>query len=874
MVAMSGHSGARKKARPGAKPSLVSKNPTDPTRSSKKQIEIAEAEQLLALSSGFLWESDEHHQISWLSTQFTDVTGIAASEMLGRSRIDFLSQIEQDWAQAHLLDLADYRPFRDFRHAMRTQSGDRIQLALSGLPRFDGDRNFLGYRGAAQVLQSGVASQPEAAIANSPAMSDLDQLIDNEALHWAIRENELYRNIIDHLPVSIFAKNKDLQLIYVNQGWSDLTGMDRFDAIGRTDQEIFGSETGHEFTHSDQKLLEKGGVVEAEERFVQEDGAIRYLRARKSVMKTRDERTYLIGTTIDITDLRQRTEELRLAEIKAVSADRLKTQFLANMSHEIRTPMNGVLGMAELLAKSNLTPRQQTFTDIIVRSANELLTTINDVLDFSMIDMGHLVLETGVFAPADVVDNVTRMLSGPALEREIELIVRIDPKLPINFIGDSGRIRQVLMNLVSNAVKFSEGGHIFIEVSCLSQSDTGMGLRFSVSDMGVGIAAENLELIFEKFAKADVVEGRRQEGTGLGLAICAKLISLMGGTMGVESILHEGSNFWFDIILPIDQPVKPPRISHDLKGARVLIIDDNELCRAVLTELLTEWGRDSCAAISGEEGMAVLKSASTHGLTVDCVLIDHHMPGMNGVDVARAIRGDTMSEAVPIILLSPVAGLNSLAALEAAIDAQIFKPAPASLMMETLAATICQHRSYKIFAEDDETERAQLSASPIPVAAEINLPGKPAEAPRHRPDLSDERPEQLDVLVAEDNAANQIVLSQILQSAGLSFKIVDNGRDVLKAFKLRRPHLIVMDVSLPDLSGLETAVAIRTLEQDGSKRVPIIGLTTHALNGDPERCLAAGMDDYLAKPIGPNALLKKIAIWRPNQMQPFRKGTA
>ena len=326
------------------------------------------------------------------------------------------------------------------------------------------------------------------------------------------------------------------------------------------------------------------------------------------------------------------------ALFKAEAADRAKSEFLANMSHEIRTPMNGVLGMAELLAKTELTPRQKTFTDVIVKSGNALLTIINDILDFSKINAGQLTLDPAPFRLAEAVEDVATLVSARVAEKNLELIVRVDPRLPAFVVGDVGRFRQIVTNMLGNAVKFTEKGHVLIDVSGESV-DGIVQLKVRVEDTGIGIPADKLQNVFEKFAQVDGSSTRRHEGTGLGLAIAARLVDLMGGKIGIESEVGRGSVFWFTAPMPAHEaePRRRQSVPVDVTGARVLVIDDNPVNREILLEQLSSWGFDCAAAESGAMGLAFLDRAAQLGATVDCVILDYQMPGMNGADVAKAM---------------------------------------------------------------------------------------------------------------------------------------------------------------------------------------------------------------------------------------------
>jgi PAS domain S-box-containing protein len=703
---------------------------------------------------------------------------------------------------------------------------------------------------------------------------DITELKDRErALGESLRENELFRTLIDNVPVAIYAKRPDLTTFYVNKGWSDLTGFDAATAIGKTDAEIFGPQ-GEIYMQGDRAALGAMATQVIPETAVAPDGSIKYRIARKSVMTVSDGSLYLIGSTTDVTELKEREKELEEARRKAVLADRAKSEFLANMSHEIRTPMNGVLGMAELLAKSELTPKQRLFTDIIVKSGNALLTIINDLLDFSKIDAGQLVLDAAPFNLAEAIEDVATLVSTRAKEKDLELIVRVHPDCRGMFVGDVGRVRQIITNLLGNAVKFTDAGHVLVDVTGDKHSGR-TRLRIAVTDTGIGIPADKLQLVFEKFSQVDGSSTRRHEGTGLGLAISSRLVELMGGEIGVDSVEGKGSTFWFTVTLPDAGESAgrgaPPVV---VTGARVRVIDDNAVNRTILSEQMRSWTFDSCAAENGPEGLRVLEAAASFGVAVDCVVLDYQMPGMAGAEVARAIRSTPAIADTPIIMLTSVdQTLVNVDYHELGIDAQLIKPARSSALLEALVDTIQKHRAAANGAREVFAWRAAAAAAEPPTQATLATVAPPPEPPSDNPAATrGEAPageHRVDILVAEDNDVNQLVFTQILTDSPYTFQIVANGRLAVESHAAMKPRMILMDVSMPEMNGYEAARAIRAAEARSGAHLPIVGVTAHALKGDRERCLEAGMDDYLPKPISPKALIEKVETWiRP---QPARQ---
>ncbi len=583
----------------------------------------------------------------------------------------------------------------------------------------------------------------------------------------------------------------------------------------------------------------------------------------------------------DISEQKAAENALKGAEQKAILADRAKSEFLANMSHEIRTPMNGVLGMAELLARTDLDTKQKTFTDIIVKSGNALLTIINDILDFSKIDAGQLALDPAPFKLGEAIEDVATLVSARAQEKDLELIVRVDPTLPEHVVGDVGRLRQIVTNLMGNAVKFTERGHVLVDVTGTTDESAGIvSLMFKITDTGMGIPQDKIKQVFEKFSQVDTSSTRRHEGTGLGLAISTKLVALMGGEIGATSEQGQGSTFWFTIALPMHgTTVRKKILPFDVNGARILIIDDNPVNRSILLEQIRSWNFDACAATGGAEGLAVVSQAKELGLGVDVVILDYHMPHMNGADVARAVRNNPAIADLPLILLTSVDTAMQGAEFNGIhINAHLMKPARSSLLFDTIVSVIREARTHKgetIIAAKPKTllelgERMQAQSA-VPAVAKPAAPVATYTTPTAQAPVAPvyvapivEAPKmttapQLDILVAEDNAVNQIVFTQILESTPFSFEIVDNGRKALEAMKVRRPTIILMDVSMPEMNGLEATHEIRDFEAENNlPRTPIIGVTAHALKGDKDRCLEAGMDDYLSKPISPDMLAAKV----------------
>jgi signal transduction histidine kinase/DNA-binding response OmpR family regulator len=591
--------------------------------------------------------------------------------------------------------------------------------------------------------------------------------------------------------------------------------------------------------------------------------------------------------------LKLEVEAVRAKDVAhaAQAADRAKSEFLANMSHEIRTPMNGVMGMAELLAKSGLNAKQRTFTDIILKSGSALLTIINDILDFSKIDAGQMELDPHPFVLREAIEDVATLVSSRVAEKDLELAVRVDPQLPEMFVGDVGRIRQIVTNLVGNAVKFTERGHVLIEVTgTMREESQGSGayvLNFRIEDTGIGIPADKLDRIFEKFSQVDYSATRKHEGTGLGLAISRSLVELMNGRIGVESTVGKGSTFEFDIVLAAHNARAPRKVAPmDISGSRILVVDDNSVNRAILSEQMAAWSFDSAAAASGAEALAVIKAAHERGLRIDCVVLDYHMPGMTGAQVVAAMRQMPEAADIQVIMLTSVDQTEEgRTFMSLGIAAHLTKPTRSSLLLETIVQVVSdaaarRDGTYKaaggiaaarfIGGMDVGTPSAAVQQPPVAAvqkAAEAAMPEHDLVA---APAVARPAGQGIDILVAEDNEVNQIVFTQILSATPWSFAMACNGKEAVRMAQELRPRLILMDVSMPELNGIEATQAIREREATSGAHTPIIGVTAHALKGDMERCIECGMDDYMTKPVSPTRLEAKITQW----LEPFTKALA
>ena len=588
------------------------------------------------------------------------------------------------------------------------------------------------------------------------------------------------------------------------------------------------------------------------------NGHARWNRTTGQVIRDPDGKPVTMRAFVkDVTEELKRQEELERAKDEAVAASHAKSEFLANMSHEIRTPMNGVLGMAELLANSDIDERQQEFVKIINSSATALLDIINDILDFSKIEAGALELDPVSFNLSETINDVVALLLPKAQSKGLELVIDYAPSLPRAFIGDAGRLRQVVTNLIGNAIKFTEKGHILLTVAVTRQADKNSIVSVSVKDSGIGIEKDKMDAVFKKFTQADGSTTRTYGGTGLGLSISKKIIELMGGRMRVHSVFGEGSTFAFGV--PLEEDISRDAVVYQsdiVAGKRVLIVDDIAVNRQILSQQVEGWDMIPTTVRDGVEALVALRDAAATQTPFDLVLLDYFMPAMNGKEVAAIIAAtDALNNPPVIILSSSDQSISTQEMNNIGVRQYLLKPVKERSLFQSIVKVLSTdaERFPSLPAVNVhkklETMDAQISVPQLE-KADIPTPKAPIK--------------KIEVLVAEDFALNRDVVRLMLADSGFEPIFAENGEICVKMFtdNPNRFSVIVMDVSMPVMDGYEATSLIREfIDKNARPATPIIALTGHALKHDREKCLDAGMDDYLTKPVQQSQLIEKLEYY-------------
>ena len=628
--------------------------------------------------------------------------------------------------------------------------------------------------------------------------------------------------------------------MWVSPRFAEMFGFEQQEFLG-------GRQTFFDILHTDyvarlrgaiERSIWEGVPVDVEVRAKTRAGEMRWYRVRGALERdSAGQPATVSGSQRDITERQQYALALLEATETAAAANKAKSQFLANMSHEIRTPMNGVIGMIELLLETPLNPLQLDYAETVRDSASALLTVINDILDFSKVEAGKLDLEMLDMDIRDTVEDAARLLAIQAHAKGLEVIALIDPGLPALVRGDAGRLRQILLNLGGNAVKFTQKGEVSIECKVAHKDEKGVVVRCEVRDTGMGIPAARVDALFTAFTQVDASTTRRFGGTGLGLSIVKRLVELMGGEVGVSSTEGAGSTFWFTARFGMAHETAKPRPAPPmaLRGQRIIVVDDNMTNRKVLMGQLSLCGMDAVCASSADEALSLMRHAAAAGRAFEVALLDHQMPGCNGATLGKTIHTEEALRGARLILLTS-SGQRGDARLfsDLGFAAYLLKPVTHRDLTDCLTMVL-----------GTQAEGWRMATQPI-VTCHALRSQRVRET--HR------------ILLAEDNPVNQKVACRILEKLGLRVDVAADGQAAFDAWQSGRYDLILMDCQMPVMDGYETTRKIR-VQESGTKHIPIIALTAHAMKGADNECRAAGMDDYLSKPIDRGQLQQALSRW-------------
>ncbi len=780
-------------------------------RLAEEALRESEARFALAVAGSLngLWDWDVSTGTVYYSPRFQELLGFAGNEMENtfdawQTRLypeDVAATMEA--VDAHLKNKV---PF-SHRYRLRCKQG-----------------NYRWFHASGQALwnSSGTATRMAGSIIDISGQVDAEHARESSQL--------LYLSLVENLPVFLMRKDVQGRFTFANQAFCKLLDMSLNQILGTTDFDHYPKELAEKYRRDDIHVVETGELFEDVEENVDSNGKHYF-----EVLKTQvvDARGTVIGTQAifwDVTARKTAEIALREAKIAAEQANLAKSEFLANMSHEIRTPMNAIIGMTELVLETPLSTDQREYLVNVMEAGESLLTIINEILDFSKIEAGRMQLEHQPFELREMLGVALKSLGVRANRKGIELIWQCHEEVPVWVVGDATRLRQILFNLVGNAIKFTNAGEVLLSIRQIANTVTSTELEFSVIDSGIGIAKVHHEKIFDAFQQADSSTTRRYGGTGLGLAISRRLVQLMGGEIKVESELGKGSTFQFQSTFGQDPSHAAGEVldTTQFQGVTILVVDDNATNRRILVEVFSAWGLSVHAVESGKAAIDYLQSLlQTSPMQPMPVLVtDYNMPEMDGCMLCSQVRSDSRLSKTKIIVLSSSVGMTQSEFANLDIAAFLYKPVKQSELFNALVNTVG-------------------AKSTLPLSPHAQFPEAESMPP-------------LIVLLAEDGLANQKLAVGLLKRWGHTVSVVENGLEAVQAWANGPFDVILMDVQMPIMDGLEAARTIRSKEAGTNRHVPIIAVTAHAMTGDREKCMLAGMDGYVTKPFKKQALYEAL----------------
>ncbi len=665
-----------------------------------------------------------------------------------------------------------------------------------------------------------------------------DLTIKRKAQEALKNSEEKYRNILSSIEDGYFEVDLKGRSTFINDAMTKIFGYSKKEFISYNYQKNMDPKTADKVFKAFNKIFKTGKPNRSlGYKIIQKDKTFRFIESSVSLMKDHNDKTIgFRGIARDITQRKQFVKELEAAKKLAEEASLAKSEFLANMSHEIRTPMNGVIGMYNLLLGTDLTAEQGDFVLTGKRSADALLTVINDILDFSKIEAGKLDIEVIDFDLRKSVEDIVALPAVQAHAKGLEFAYQIDHEVPTLLKGDPGRLRQIITNLSTNAIKFTSEGEVIFRVVMDDETDKKVTLHFSIQDTGIGISKKDQAKLFNSFQQVDASTTRKYGGTGLGLAISKKLAELMGGTIHVDSIPGQGSTFWFTSVFEKQDKVVERKFENieSIQDKRILIVDDNQTNLDILSGYLTHWGCSCDQALSGDMALSLMRAVAKAKAPYDLVISDMLMPKMDGATLGRKIKTDPELKNVQMIMLTSQ-GLRGDAAQmkEIGYAAYLNKPVRRSLLYDCMISVVNQ-----TYPKPGETQKKELVTSYS---------------------LSEDRRHNLKILLAEDNPINRKVATHLLGKFGFQVDTANNGKEAIEALKTKDYEVVLMDIQMPEMGGIEATSVIRDLNSEVLNHdVLIIAMTAHAMKGDRDMCIKAGMNDYISKPVKPNVLLDVI----------------